>query len=226
LPSPARRSSVAPPRRLPRLPKTDAKTGHFALRYVRRSEFIEAATWFWRLRAQQLRDPPRLPIDLHGHEDLPWRLIMFTTPTNAVVLAETKDQTRYLIQVVRWQLARIRKQWLRYQCSRHRNAVYLYLGAVFDLVTSWHGDAYGCASQALGFHGCPIPRRIEPFDVAIRCTSDPAQVDARTRSKWSRALRFADRSKKPSEPWVNSSGPGVGLMRARRPGRKDRGSAD
>jgi hypothetical protein len=31
----------------------------------------------------------------------------------------------------------------------------------------------------------------EPFAAIIRCTSDPGKVDKRTRSKWSRVLRYA-----------------------------------
>ena len=40
----------------------------------------------------------------------------------------------------------------------------------------------------------------EPFAAIIRCTADPAKVDKRTRSKWSRALRYALAYKLTSEP--------------------------
>jgi hypothetical protein len=33
--------------------------------------------------------------------------------------------------------------------------------------------------------------REDPFAAVIRCTSDPAKADNRTRSKWSRVLRYA-----------------------------------
>jgi hypothetical protein len=33
----------------------------------------------------------------------------------------------------------------------------------------------------------------EPFSVIICCTSDPDVVDAKTRSKWSRVLRYVQR---------------------------------
>jgi len=121
-------------------------------------------------------------------------------PAKIVTPNATSDQSRYLREVVRWQLARIRKHWRRYQCSRCRNAIYLYLAAVFDLVTNWNNDADRCARLALDLKGHATPRRVEPFDVVIRCTSDPGKVDPRTRSKWSRALRFAEQSKKPFEP--------------------------
>jgi hypothetical protein len=35
--------------------------------------------------------------------------------------------------------------------------------------------------------------------VIIRCTADPAKVDKRTRSKWSRVLRYSAESKSHSE---------------------------
>jgi hypothetical protein len=40
----------------------------------------------------------------------------------------------------------------------------------------------------------------EPFAAVIRCTSDPAKVDKRTRSKWSRVLRYALSYKDHAEP--------------------------
>jgi hypothetical protein len=64
----------------------------------------------------------------------------------------------------------------------------------------------------LGFpNGCP-PRRAlrlgrlevsdreDPFAAIIRCTADPAKADKRTRSKWSRVMRYAAAYKPNSEP--------------------------
>jgi hypothetical protein len=36
-----------------------------------------------------------------------------------------------------------------------------------------------------------ISVREDPFASIIRCTADPAKADKRTRSKWSRVLRYA-----------------------------------
>jgi hypothetical protein len=46
---------------------------------------------------------------------------------------------------------------------------------------------------------CPFDDE-EPFAAIIRCTADPAKVDKRTRSKWSRMLRYALGYKSHSEP--------------------------
>jgi hypothetical protein len=40
----------------------------------------------------------------------------------------------------------------------------------------------------------------EPFAAIIRSTADPAKVDKRTRSKWSRVLRYALEYRSHSEP--------------------------
>jgi hypothetical protein len=40
----------------------------------------------------------------------------------------------------------------------------------------------------------------EPFAAVILCTSDPSKVDKRTRSKWSRVLRYALEYKPSGEP--------------------------
>ena len=38
----------------------------------------------------------------------------------------------------------------------------------------------------------------EPFGIVIFCTADPKIADAKTRSKWSRVLRYAARKAKPA----------------------------
>jgi hypothetical protein len=42
--------------------------------------------------------------------------------------------------------------------------------------------------------------REDPFAAVIRCTADPAKADKRTRSKWSRVMRYAAVYKPDSEP--------------------------
>jgi len=49
----------------------------------------------------------------------------------------------------------------------------------------------------------------EPFAAIIRCTADPSKVDKRTRSKWSRVLRYALEYKpdyQPVEQFVRERG--------------------
>ena len=51
--------------------------------------------------------------------------------------------------------------------------------------------------------------RIEPFSILIFCTADPKVADAKTRSKWSRALRYARIAKPGDQPltaFIKSNG--------------------
>jgi hypothetical protein len=72
-------------------------------------------------------------------------------------------------------------------------AIYLYLSVVFELVASWvkEGRAVNRAHRALHLRGQNSLREPEPFAALILCTTDPEKVDDRTRSKWSRVLRYA-----------------------------------
>jgi hypothetical protein len=68
-----------------------------------------------------------------------------------------------------------------------------YLTAVFEIVMVWarEGKAISRAHRALHLRGYSSVRELEPFAAIIRCTSDPDRVNDRTRSKWSRVLRYA-----------------------------------
>jgi hypothetical protein len=90
-------------------------------------------------------------------------------------------------------LLRLRDEWEAVQASRDRNAVYQYLAAVFELVTWWDYDQKEIeyTHRALHLQGHKTVREPEPFAAVILCTSDPEKVDDRTRSKWSRVLRYA-----------------------------------
>ena len=96
------------------------------------------------------------------------------------------------------QFAQARKAWVRYQSTRQRDAVYDYLSVVFDIVRRWKmlGHNRTCSRHALTAtkQRCAIRTR-DPFAIVIFCTSDARIIDARTRSKWSRALRFAEQFK-------------------------------
>ena len=100
-------------------------------------------------------------------------------------------------------LDRLQNEWETVQASRERNAIYQYLTAVFELVAWWaqEGRAVDRAHRALHLRGYSSVRQPEPFAAVIFCTSDPAKVDDRTRSKWSRVLRYAAEFKDLAEPF-------------------------
>jgi hypothetical protein len=76
------------------------------------------------------------------------------------------------------------------------------LTAVFEPVAWWMAErcAIERAQKALRLRHVIPTDHDEPFAAIIRCTADPAKVDKRTRSKWSRALRYALEYKLTSEP--------------------------
>jgi hypothetical protein len=96
----------------------------------------------------------------------------------------------------------VRIAWDECQAHRERDAIYSYLTAVFDLVAWWTAEerALERARKALRLQNIWPSDHDEPFAVIIRCTSDPGKVDKRTRSKWSRVLRYAAEYKTSAEP--------------------------
>ena len=113
-----------------------------------------------------------------------------------------QDHVPYTTKALRQDLLRVRNAWEECQASRERDAIYTYLTAVFDLVAWWAAEnrAFDRAHWALRLRRiCPFDGE-EPFAAIIRCTADPTKVDKRTRSKWSRMLRYALRYKSYSEP--------------------------
>src|SRR5258706_15761126 len=95
-------------------------------------------------------------------------------------------------QALRQDLLRVRIAWeeriawQECQSSRDRNAIYGYLSAVFDLVAWWAAEDRAISRAR--------------FAAVILCTADRQKVDKRTRSKWSRVLRYSAEYKPVAEP--------------------------
>jgi hypothetical protein len=62
------------------------------------------------------------------------------------------------------------------------------------------GRAISRARWALQIQGADLPSTDEPFAAIILATADRQKVDKRTRSKWSRVMRYATEYKSSSEP--------------------------
>jgi hypothetical protein len=112
-----------------------------------------------------------------------------------------RDPVPYSSEALRQDLARVRLAWEHCQSSRDRNAIYGYLSAVFDLVIWWAAQdrAISRARWALWLCRLDLPND-EPFAAIVLCTADRQKVDKRTRSKWSRVMRYAAEYKASSEP--------------------------
>ena len=105
-------------------------------------------------------------------------------------------------EAMRANLLRLQNEWETYQTTRDRDAVYGYLSAVFETVMAWtlEGRAVNRAYRALRLRGYSSAREAEPFAALILSTADRGKVDDRTRSKWSRVLRYAAEFKGLDEP--------------------------
>ena len=124
--------------------------------------------------------------------------------TSSRLKPPVRDDVPYTTEALKQDLLRVQIAWDDCQASRARDAIYGYLSAVFDLVAWWtsEGHAQERAYQALRLRHINPFENEEPFAVVIRCTADREKVDKRTRSKWSRALRYALVQKTPSESLV------------------------
>jgi hypothetical protein len=90
-------------------------------------------------------------------------------------------------------LADVRKAWTDSQLTRDRSAIYGYLHTVFMQVDWWAKNPLEKdeALRALKAQNPKLVLPADPFAVVIACTADSKKVDGKTRSKWSRVLRYA-----------------------------------
>jgi hypothetical protein len=108
----------------------------------------------------------------------------------------------YSSEAMRQDLQRVRSVWAGCQASRERTAIYAYLDAVYGLIAWWTAEDREVerACRAIRLARLEVFERENPFATIIRCTADPAKADKRTRSKWSRVLRYAAEYKDLAEP--------------------------
>ena len=99
---------------------------------------------------------------------------------------------------IRQRLGDVCNAWDDFQETRDRDAVYGYLRAVFSIVKHYNGRhrTKKLMRRAYKFAGLRVDTSADPFAVIIRCTCEH-KLDNKTISKWSRALRYVARFKKP-----------------------------
>jgi hypothetical protein len=100
---------------------------------------------------------------------------------------------------LRRRLEKVRDAWDDFQVSRTRDAVYGFLGAVFEMVMHYkvRRRTTRLRRHAFKFAELPFDKNADPFSAIIRCTSDD-NADSKTISKWARALRYVARRKEPA----------------------------
>ena len=100
------------------------------------------------------------------------------------------------------EVAKTRRAWRAYSSSRRRNAIYEFLTAVAAVVDCWKNERRLRDSVNLtrNLHqGSVLVRTDDPFLTIINCTANPRQTDAKARSKWARALRYAEANRGKNE---------------------------
>ena len=140
-----------------------------------------------------------------------------------------KETIPYSTEALTQDLERLRGVWDDLQGSRNRNAIYGYLNAVYGLATWWtaEGREIDRARRALRLQRLEVCDREDPFAAIIRCTADSAKADKRTRSKWSRMMRYVAAYKPDSEPldqFIKRNG-GINACAARFTRRLGRGAS-
>ena len=113
-------------------------------------------------------------------------------------IAKSGLPTKSLLEI---ELAVMDRAWRTYRSNHDRDAVYIYLASVFDIVMRWRrlNCALNKSRAALRLRPNSAQLKPEPFGIVIFCTADPKIVDAKTRSKWSRVLRYAAQAKPPGQ---------------------------
>jgi hypothetical protein len=117
--------------------------------------------------------------------------------------AETRDHLsgrKLSPAVLKLELKKRCVVWRQFQHTRQRDAVYEFLEAAYGVVSKFNraGDGRKLLRKLHQFDR-RLKRIQEPYAAAIHFSTDYS-VDSRTRSKWSRLMRFAEQSKKRAEP--------------------------
>src|ERR1700681_948812 len=97
------------------------------------------------------------------------------------------------------------------------------------LILDWNerGQTRDRVARIVKVHGLSSAMSAEPFSVIIYCTSDPDVVDAKTRSKWSRVLRYVQKfNRRPNrfKTFIKDKG-GINACASRFAARLGRGSS-
>ena len=106
-------------------------------------------------------------------------------------------------KAMRTNLLRLQNEWETVQASRNWDAIFQYLTAVFEILRVWGQRRVRPSSALIGPCICEGILRLENPSRSrqiISCTSDPEKADYRTRSKWSRVLRYVAEYKDLDEP--------------------------
>lgn len=104
------------------------------------------------------------------------------------------------IEAIERDLETLEDAWSRFQSSRKRDAVYGYLTGIYTFVRKWRRKlgAKKLVRFTQAVSGLRVGNRSDLFATVLLCTADRNGLDYKTRSKWCRVLRYADKFKRRS----------------------------
>jgi hypothetical protein len=112
------------------------------------------------------------------------------------LIRKVSSRVPYKVISLNEDIKRLHAIWRdKVQQNRERDAVYIYLTAVYEVVSWWNvdGRAVERARRALKITGAFPVEEPEPFAAVIAASISPRRLDRRQLSKYSRVLRFAQR---------------------------------
>jgi hypothetical protein len=149
------------------------------------------------LVAAQIVDPIKTSDGQHRLNPL-LRLATKTTRVPRALRLHHQPKSKTPNARLRRRLERVRRACEHFQSSRKRDAVYGYLEPVFAIVMHYkvRRRTARLLRHAYKFADRPLDKNADAFSTVIACTCD-SSVDAKTMSKYARALRYVACSKKP-----------------------------
>ena len=165
------------------------KTAKYVQAMIREGDAFSPHEWVLKMQAEEhaaRKAIAKLDVSI-GTSDVTSRIGTnpFDSPEAAGQIIRTK-------QGLDDQLRVISDAWDDMQMSRRRNSVYDYLNGVFGLVERQKGRKRVRRMRRALEHrlGRKLPQSFEPYGAVIAATANPDEIDGKTISKWSRALRY------------------------------------
>jgi hypothetical protein len=164
----------------------------------REGDNFDPSEWFWKAIEQSRREklamawPPSelLPSGSTGSSSSPLTRPASLPAKPSLSLSTSVYPGGSQNRIAR-RLASLSDLWDDVQESRNRDAIYRYLGAVFDLIAAYKGRRRRkrLLRRAYKFAGRAFDEHANPFAAIIRCTSG-GEADRKAISKYARALTY------------------------------------
>jgi hypothetical protein len=163
-----------------------------------REEEAQAIGTSGELTAAQIADPIKTSGNQHVRPNPALSLIPKTVQVPIARRPHRQAKSATTNARLRVWLEKVRRAWNDFQASRARDGVYIFLGRVFEIVEHYRvrRRTNRLLRHAFEFANLPFDKNADPFAAVIRCTCGN-DVDAKTISKWARALRYASQRKGP-----------------------------